>query len=121
MEAFLGAIPLSFLRLGLSGKCLIVPPIAEKTAPALLKSQWQFAKKALTECDRLVVFGFSFSEQDAAIRKFLSKSVSAKSKIVLVDIADFRKNLRVLFEKQVLEFVDSRSEDLVDTILKAIA
>jgi hypothetical protein len=108
-------------RLGLSGKCLIVPPVAEKTAPPLLKCQWQFAKKALTECDRLVVFGFSFNEQDAAIRRFLSQSVPTKSKIILVDVNDFRERLQVLFGKQTLEFVDAKNDNLISTIIKAIA
>jgi hypothetical protein len=107
-------------RLGLSGKCLVVPPIAEKTAPTLLKRQWQFAKKALIEADNFVVFGFSFNEQDAAIRKFMSKSVSAKTKIILVDVVDFRTKLRILFDKQILDFVDATQDNLADAIRRAI-
>jgi hypothetical protein len=33
------------LRFGLSGKCLIVPPVTEKRVPKLLKPQWALAKK----------------------------------------------------------------------------
>lgn len=108
-------------RLGLTGKCLIVPPIAEKTAPPLLKSQWQFAEASLQKCDTLVVFGFSFNEQDAAIRHFISKSVPLKCRIVLVDVVDFRKKIKPLFEAQTLTFVDANSKTLVGAVTSAIA
>jgi len=68
------------LRCGLTGKCLIVPPIAGKTPPRQLQDQWSFAKKIISQCDVLVVFGFSFNEYDQTVRQFFTQHLSLKSK-----------------------------------------
>jgi hypothetical protein len=58
-------------RCGLTGKCLIVPPITEKRAPKLLRGQWELARELLNKCGTLIAFGFSFNDYDQAIRTFL--------------------------------------------------
>ena len=60
-------------RCGLTGKCLIVPPITEKQAPEILKQQWLLAGTILSECRTFVVFGFAFNEYDQAIRIFIKE------------------------------------------------
>jgi len=70
-------------RCGLTGKCLIVPPVSEKTAPKSLKFQWKLAKEMLSSCDKLIVFGFAFNEYDTAIRKFIAKSLHKAAEILI--------------------------------------
>jgi hypothetical protein len=81
------------LRFGLNGKCLIVPPVTEKTIPKLLKPQWTLARKILTKCDVVVVFGFSFNEFDIALRKFIAKNLARNATIVFIDLVDPRVRL----------------------------
>jgi hypothetical protein len=93
-------------RCGLTGKCLIVPPVTEKQAPALLKQQWSVAKRLLGRANKLLVFGFSFNEYDTAIRRFLAKNLRPRASIVLIDIVDHRQRLSRLFKGHEMNYVD---------------
>jgi hypothetical protein len=93
-------------RCGLTGKCLIVPPITEKRAPPLLKQQWELAKSTLSKCDKLVVFGFSFNEFDIAVRKFVAKNIPSTAEIILIDVVDHRKRLSSLFVGHNMTYID---------------
>ena len=103
-------------RCGLTGKCLIVPPVSEKSAPKLLKNQWTTAKSILSSCDKLVVFGFAFNDYDTAIRNYIAKALGSKSSVIFVDVVDHRKRLTSLLKKRDMKFVDATSPDLIKQI-----
>lgn len=100
-------------RCGLSGKCLIVPPITEKEALELLKQQWLLAADLLSECRNLIVFGFAFNEHDQAIRKFIRDQVPPAATVTLVDIIDHRPRLGSIFQHQNVEFLSADESDLI--------
>ena len=99
-------------RCGLTGKCLIVPPITEKRAPAILKDQWSLAGDLLSECKTLVVFGFSFNEYDKAIRQFFKRKLSPKAAVVFVDLVDPTQRLAPIFGTRTTKFVSANRADL---------
>jgi hypothetical protein len=88
-------------RCGLTGKCLIVPPVTGKKAPKLLEDQWTLAKKILVKCHKLVVFGFSFNEYDTAIRDFFKAQLSPDAEVTLVDVVDHRTRLAPILGSRV--------------------
>jgi hypothetical protein len=104
------------LRCGLTGKCLIVPPVTEKLPPKLLQKQWSLAKKNLAACDALLVFGFSFNESDKAIRKFVAKNLAPTANVVLIDVVDHRKRLLSIFGSRNIDYVSSLDVRLGDTL-----
>lgn len=99
-------------RSGLTGKCLIVPPITEKKAPAILKDQWSLAGHLLSECSTLVVFGFSFNEYDQAIRQFFQRKLSPKAEIIFVDLVDPTQRLAPIFGTRTTKFISADQADL---------
>lgn len=100
-------------RCGLTGKCLIVPPVSEKKSPPPLKNQWATAKFALSLCDKLVVFGFAFNDYDSAIRHFIAKSLRPTSDIIFVDIADHRKRLQSLLKNHDMKYIDAVAPEML--------
>lgn len=107
-------------RCGLSGKCLIVPPIKEKTAPHLLKNQWTTAKSLLSSCDKLLVFGFAFNDYDSEIRNFIAKSLRPKAQVVFVDLIDHRKRLAPLLKGHSMKHIDANAPELLKMIASAL-
>lgn len=107
-------------RCGLTGKCLIVPPISEKAAPKLLRDQWKTAKSILSACDKLVVFGFAFNDYDTAIRNFIAKALRPKSTVILVDTVDHRKRLSKLLKKHDMKFVQVLEPNLIERVSAAV-
>ena len=105
-------------RCGLTGKCLIVPPVTEKQAPKSLKPQWSLAMNTLAKCRKLVVFGFSFNEYDTAIRKLFKAKLSPDADIIFIDIVDHRKRLAPIFGSRLVDFISSEKQDL-ETLLQS--
>lgn len=103
-------------RHGLTGKCLIVPPIMEKEMPELLKSQWDIAGKALNECRKLLVFGFSFNEHDLAIRNFFKTVLSPSADVILVDVVDHRSRLQTVFGSRNVNYINAYETDLANML-----
>lgn len=93
-------------RCGLTGKCLIVPPITEKQAPKLLKDQWELARSLLNNCSMLIIFGFSFNDYDEAIRKFFAHETSSSAEMVLVDVADHRERFSSIFGHREIAYMN---------------
>ena len=106
-------------RCGLTGKCLIVPPITEKQAPEMLKQQWSLAETLLSECRNLIVFGFAFNDHDQAIREFFRDHVPPTAIVTLVDIVDHRPRLRPIFERQKVRYLNVDESGLTKKIEKA--
>jgi hypothetical protein len=104
------------LRCGLTGKCLIVPPVTEKRPPKLLEQQWAIAKKSLAICDILLIFGFSFNENDQAIRKFVSMNLAPSANAILVNITDHRNRLRPILGSRTVSYADALDDGLCDTL-----
>jgi hypothetical protein len=100
-------------RCGLTGRCMIVPPISEKQAPEILKHQWSLAANLLSECHNLIVFGFAFNEHDQAIREFIRDQAPASGTVTLVDIVDHRPRLTSIFEHQKVEYINADESDLI--------
>ena len=103
-------------RCGLTGKCLIVPPITEKQAPKALKSQWGLARKIISRCHTLIVFGFSFNEYDAAIRKFFKRNLSSKSSIIFIDTIDHRGRLAWILGDRKATYLDAHETKLLKNL-----
>jgi hypothetical protein len=99
-------------RCGLTGKCLIVPPITEKQAPPLLKHQWSLARTLLSNCKRLVVFGFSFNEYDTAIRNFIKTQLSPNAEVILIDLVDHRTRLASIFGGRQVHYLNAEEANL---------
>jgi hypothetical protein len=104
------------LRCGLTGKCLIVPPVPDKKQAAALKSQWLLAKQIVNECDSFVVFGFSFNEYDVAIRHFFMSQLNPKAKMIFVDVVDHRKKLVDIIASRTSSFIDACNPNLLNEI-----
>ena len=108
------------LRCGLTGKCLIVPPVIEKRPLKLLLQQWGLAKKNLEECNALLVFGFSFNENDQAIRQFVSVNLAPSADVILIDVIDHSKRLRSVFGDRTIYYTDALGAELYDTLNRLI-
>lgn len=91
-------------RYGLNGKGLIVPPVAEKEATPLLLGQWELAANSLSRADRIIFFGFSFNENDLAVRLLVSGSLKNEASLVFVDPADHRHRLDFLTGGRVVDW-----------------
>jgi hypothetical protein len=108
------------LRCGLTGKCLIVPPVTEKKVPKLLKPQWTLARKILAKCEVLVVFGFSFNEFDVALRTFIAKNLSGDAKIIFIDLIDPTDRLSSLLGGHKMVYLDASKRNLASRIRTAL-
>jgi hypothetical protein len=111
-------------RYGLSGKCLIVPPVSEKTAPPLLRDQWKLARRLLSEADILIVFGFSFNANDQAVRRLVSRRVAPSTPILFVDAVDRRQSLPFLTKGRTTRFLSAigkSDETLLDELTEALS
>ena len=99
-------------RCGLTGKCLIVPPVTEKKAPKLLRDQWGLARLLLRNCSTLIVFGFSFNDYDQAIRKFFADETSPGAKVILVDVANHKRRLSSIFGHRTITYMNAQQAAL---------
>ncbi|WP_431190505.1 SIR2 family protein [Bauldia litoralis] len=93
-------------RHGLTGKSLIVPPISEKVPPTALLSQWSLASSILSNTDVFVVFGFSFNENDLAVRDLVATNLAGRAIVILVDAVDHRDRLPFLTLRRKTHFVN---------------
>ena len=79
---------------------LVVPFVEDKQGflEGKLAPVWDAAEKAMSECERLIVFGYGFAEADEEARKLFSKNLNKKiEKIAVVDICESpAKQLRQL-------------------------
>ena len=98
-------------RHGLTGKCLIIPPIREKTAPAALRQQWGLAKKILRQTDILFVFGFSFNIHDTAVRRLIARNIKSVRYILFLDATDHRTRLQFLLAARPSGFINVLNKD----------
>lgn len=103
-------------RCGLTGKCLIVPPIAEKKAPKILRQQWSLARSLLSACKKLVVFGFAFNAYDKAICSFFTKHIPLTSKVILVDLVDHRPRLKSILLTRHVEYIYANDGSLIEKL-----
>lgn len=72
-------------RCGIKGSALIVPPVAEKTMPWVLRNQWDLARQILQKSEKLLVFGFAFNPYDRALLDMLLEAGGNLRKVLLVD------------------------------------
>lgn len=107
-------------RFGLSGKGLIIPPVSEKVPPPLLQQQWELARKILGETDKLIVFGFSFNENDLAVRSLVRESLRPEAEIVFIDAVDHRPRLAFLTAGRQTSFVSSLEKEEDELLAAAI-
>jgi hypothetical protein len=103
-------------RHGLTGRALIVPPVSEKQPPPLLAEQWTLARQILASCQKLVVFGFSFNENDLAVRNLVSQNLRRDALVVLVDAVDHRPRLDFLTRRWECRFVDVRGKPDIELL-----
>jgi len=106
-------------RYGLTGKCLIVPPMVGKQAPPQLRDQWQLAQSLISKSEILVTFGFAFNDYDVAVRDLFSSSMPSLKKVVIIDVCDHRGRFSTLFPEAEMSFVDVTSSG-VDAILESV-
>lgn len=93
-------------RYGMTGKCLIVPPMAEKAPDKTFEWEWMQAARHLKAARRLVIFGFAFNPYDQAIRSlFKDNSISLKE-IVSIDVFDQRARLAEVFDCKNVRWID---------------
>ena len=110
-------------RFGLTGKCLIVPPISEKVPSAALMAQWELGRAILSDTDVLVVFGFSFNDNDLAVRRLVGENLKAKAAVVFVDAVDHRPRLPFVVEGRETAFLsvlDHAPDALIGRLFAAV-
>lgn len=84
-------------RHGMTGKCLIVPPMAEKSPNKTFAWEWAEAGKYLRDAKRLIVFGFAFNPYDLSIRQLFSGNSANLEEIISIDKYDQRARLAEIF------------------------
>lgn len=93
-------------RFGMTGKCLIVPPMAEKTPDEMFAWEWGEAASYLENAKRLVIFGFAFNPYDQAIRTLFREHSGKIKEIISIDRFDQRTRLAEIFECENVQWVD---------------
>ncbi len=84
-------------RFGMTGKCLIVPPMAEKTPHETFAWEWAEAARHLKRARRLVIFGFAFNPYDQAIRTLFRTNSENLEELISIDPFDQRARLAEVF------------------------
>lgn len=93
-------------RFGMTGKCLIVPPMAEKTPHETFAWEWAEAARYLKRAKRLVIFGFAFNPYDQAIRTLFRDNSGNHEEIISIDPYDQRVRLAEVFECRNVRWID---------------
>lgn len=90
---------------GLVSMPLIIPPVRHKSYGFfgnLFDDIWLSAQRALTNCDELVIVGYSFPETDIRSNELFIKAFSARSSIPSVKVID--PNPRRVLDKLRLDY-----------------
>lgn len=96
-------------RFGMTGKCLIVPPMAEKKPDKTFEWEWKQAARYLQDCRRLIIFGFAFNPYDQAIRALFANNSTQIEEIISIDVSDQRLRLSEIFQCSNVRWIDPRN------------